>query len=205
MLTNVRKVSRAIRLRFSVRASRPSSRVIGQPPVCLCLDQSLCRARPGGVTAVFRPGAWFPSDTRRCAEATWVLLLAASAGAGTPAPAPPDAADVVRAYQAARQWVDDFKVPDPEEPAARVPIAGSHGVCLVLRQAGRVIATGTDASGDDLMLRRATARALGEVLADPAVAALPREMVTSSGSGLLVELEVAGHLSPLLGGSEEEI
>jgi hypothetical protein len=111
----------------------------------------------------------------------------------------------VSAWQSARRWVDAFQVPDPADPAARAPIAGAHGVCLILRQSGRLVAVATDASGDELMLRRAAARALGQVLADPAVAALPREMLRDAGGALTMELEVAGRPVPLLAGSESEL
>ncbi len=120
----------------------------------------------------------------------------------------PDAADVVRAWQTARRWVDAFQVPDPGDAAARAAIGGAHGVCLVLRQSGRLVAIATDSSGangGDLMLRRAAARALGQVLADPAVAALPRDLLDVAARGLTMELEVAGRPLPLVAGSEWEL
>ncbi len=141
-----------------------------------------------------------------------ILLAVATraVAAGPPAgpAAMPDAADVVRAWQAARRWVDTFQVPDPGDPAARASIGGAHGVCLVLRQSGRLVAIATDTSvgdGGELMLRRAAARALGQALADPAVAALPREMLHAAGSALTMELEVAGRPLPLVAGSEREV
>jgi hypothetical protein len=111
----------------------------------------------------------------------------------------PDAADVVAAYMAARSWIDDFDLPAPGDTAAMVSIGDATGVCVILRHSGRVIGTGTDSTGDGLMVRRATGRALGQVLGDPAVAALPAGQVASPGRALTLQLEVAGALVPLIG------
>ncbi len=183
----------------------------------------MCRAprrRPGPVFGAPQALAarWSGAMSLRShvpcfAGATWAIVLAAASGAAAAGPpagpaAMPDAADVVRAWQAARRWVDTFQVPDPGDPAARASIGGGHGVCLVLRQSGRLVAIATDTSGGDggdLMLRRAAARALGQALADPAVAALPREMLHAAGSALTMELEVAGRPLPLVAGSEGEV
>lgn len=111
----------------------------------------------------------------------------------------PDAGDVVSAYRTVRAWVDEFDLPAPGEPRAAVTLGNASGVCVILRQSGRVVGTGVDTTGDALMLRRAVGRAMGEVLGDPAVAALPPEAVTRAGLRLSLELEVAGQLIPLLG------
>lgn len=128
---------------------------------------------------------------------------------GQPALAPtnadyPDAADVVEAFASLRSWTDAFAVPGMSEPAAHVPLDGAHGVCVIVRRSGRVLGTGTDASGDDLMLRRAAGRALGEVLGDPVVANLPPAIRATIGPQLTIELEVAGRPVPLLGRSFPE-
>ncbi len=144
---------------------------------------------------------WPAANTRRGVNATSVAILIALAGTtatarGTP---DPDAADVVAAYMAARSWIDDFDLPGPGDPAASITLGDASGVCVILRHGGRVIGTGTDTTGDGLMVRRATGRALGEVLGDPAVAALPAGQVASPGRALTLQLEVAGALVPLIG------
>ena len=116
----------------------------------------------------------------------------------------PDAADVVQAFASLRRWTDAFAVPGMSDPAAHVPLNGAHGVCVILRRSGRVLGTGTDASGDDLMLRRAAGRAFGEVLGDPVVANLPAAIRAAIGPKLTLELEVAGRPVPLLGRSFRE-
>jgi len=115
---------------------------------------------------------------------------------GTPYP---DPADVVTAYLTARAWIDDFDLPAPADPAATIALGEASGVCVILRHGGRVIGTGTDTTGDGLMVRRATGRALSEVLGDPAVASLPAGQLASTGRALTLQLEVAGSLVPLIG------
>ncbi len=124
------------------------------------------------------------------------LAAAAAPAWGTPYP---DAADVVAAYMAARAWVDDFDLPAPADKAATVVLGDASGVCVILRHGGRVIGIGTDATGDGLMVRRATGRALSEVLGDPAVASLPAGQVARTGRALTLQVEVAGSLVPLIG------
>ncbi len=130
------------------------------------------------------------------------LAVTTAPAHGTPYP---DAADVVAAYLAARAWVDDFDLPAPADPAATVAVGDASGVCVILRHGGRVIGIGTDTAGDGLMVRRATGRALSEVLGDPAVAALPAGQVARTGRALTLQLEVAGTLVPLRGKTYADI
>ena len=129
-------------------------------------------------------------------QAALALAVTTAPAQGTPYP---DAADVVAAYLAARAWVDNFDLPAPTDRAATVAIGDASGVCVILRHGGRVIGIGTDTAGDGLMVRRATGRALSEVLGDPAVAALPAGQVAGTGRALTLQLEVAGSLVPLRG------
>ena len=149
------------------------------------------RPTPGAITAV-----------------TLGLALVAPVW-GQPALAPanadyPAAADVVDAFASLRRWTDAFALPGMSDPAAHVPLSGAHGVCVIVRRSGRVLGTGTDASGDDLMLRRAAGRAFGEVLGDLVVANLPAAIRATIGPKLTLELEVAGRPVPLLGRSFPE-
>lgn len=158
-----------------------------------------CGNIPCGV--IRTPGRWRP-----------VLLLAGAALLGGVFGAPDaagqvdaadrmlaDPADVVSAYGRVRDWIRAFAVPQPDDPAAHVAIAGADGVCVVLRRGGRVVGIGTDSGGDDLMARRAAGRALSRVLGDRAVANLPVDMRPEFGAGLTVEVEVAGRFVPILG------
>ena len=115
----------------------------------------------------------------------------------------PDARDVVSAYLTVRRWVDDFNLPAPAEAA--FTLGNASGVCVILRRSGRVFGIGVDTTGDDLMLRRAAGRAMGEVLGTPTVAALPPDEIARTGRALTLELEVAGPLVPLLGRTFAEV
>ncbi len=216
-----------MRLRLSVIFS--SCRNIGiaslSVPVCPDEVQSACRTGPAPARADFRPArrvrtaaahrsrsrTWPHDHARRCAAATLGAGLGAAlaglvaARASCAPAAEPDPGDVVAAWAAVREWVNDFDLPALEDPAAAVPLRGARGACVILRQSGRVVGIGVDASGGDLMVRRAAGRALGQVLGDPAVAALPKEMTGRIGIALTLELEAAGTLQPLLGATFEAV
>jgi hypothetical protein len=116
-----------------------------------------------------------------------------------------DSGEVISAWLTLRRWVDEFALPAPEAATARIPLAGAAGVCVILRQAGRVVGTGVDSSAGDLMVRRAAGRALGGVLSDPAAAGLPAEMQDRLGRALTLELEVAAEPVPLLGTTFKDV
>jgi hypothetical protein len=138
------------------------------------------------------------------------VLGVITTGAAAQAPAAataslPDTGGVVSAFMAVRGWVDAFDVPDPDAAGSKLPLDGAAGVCVILRRAGLVVGAGVDTTGDDLMVRRATGRALSEVLGNPAVANLPAELRDAIGRQLTVQVEVAGAPVPLLGTSFGEI
>ena len=166
----------------------------------------------------------------RCFTATTLLLATAVSACASAQPLPgddpitrlPNAADVVAAYTAARQWIDDLHAPSLDDPASRLAIEGASGVCVVLRRSGRVLGVGVDVTGDDLMVRRAAARAMNAVLSDPALARLTLQLHQRQrqeddvaltvddlhadvGRTLVLELEVAGELVPLLGNTPQQI
>ena len=150
------------------------------------------------------------TNTGRGVNATAALVGAITLGAllGPTAPVVgaeqyPDARDVVSAYLTVRTWVDDFNLPAPAEAA--FTLGNASGVCVILRRSGRVFGIGVDTTGDDLMLRRAAGRAMGEVLGTPTVAALPPDEIARTGRALTLELEVAGPLVPLLGRTFAEV
>lgn len=111
----------------------------------------------------------------------------------------PDPGDVVAAYGTLRDWLTAFRLPRPDDDASRLPLRDATGVCVILRHSGRVVGVGADWSGGGLMVRRAAARALGEVLADPSVSSLPDSVIQDIGRSLTLELEVGGALVPLVG------
>jgi hypothetical protein len=117
---------------------------------------------------------------------------------------PPDEEVVRAAFVVARQWVDAVAVPHVDEAAAELPLKGARGVCVLLRRSGRVVGVGTDWTGDDLMLRRAVARALGELLGEPAVQSMPDEMRGAVGKLVSIELEIAGAPEPIVARSFEQ-
>jgi len=148
------------------------------------------------------------SNTRRGVAATmWLLAIMVTAAPGaapgaTPwAAVPPDAGDAVAAYLTLTEWVRSFDPPAPRDSAAAVPLGGATGVCVILRQRGRILGTGVDTGSGPRMLRRAAGRAMSEVLGNPLVRGLPAEARTSLGERLTVELEIAGTLLPLPGRS----
>lgn len=163
----------------------------------------------GAQGGVARPAAWRAGNTRRRRAATPVLLVAIITAMARAAPGEatrlPDPGDVVSAFMAVRGWVDRFDVPGTEDPASRVALRRAGGVCVILRSSGRVVGIGVDGGGGDLMVRRAAARALGEVLGDPAFASLPPEMAAGAVARLTLELEVAGPPEPLMGDSYEDV
>lgn len=111
----------------------------------------------------------------------------------------PNTSDVVDAYIKLRRWTDNFSLPPADDSEAQITLQGARGIRVTLRRSGRVLGTGVDNTGDNLMLRRAAGRAFGEVLGDRVVANLPKALQADIGSMLILELEVAGQPEPLLG------
>lgn len=135
-----------------------------------------------------------PAATLVLLTSLWTAAIAHAQSAALPAPA-----GVAQAYSTLRAWTDAFELPRPDDVTARVPIDGARGVCVIVRRSGRMLGSGSDVTGDDLMLRRATSQALGEVLADATVASLSKDVRDAIGPSLTIELEVAGEMSPLIG------
>lgn len=225
-------VSSAMRFRFSVNVSKPRKSIVFSLSLVESLVQHreeiqpACRNALKAANAVFRlqtgfigprsqsrpGGAWRQCNTRRGVLSTWAVLAAllatlpaAPPAWGATAEPMPDPADVVGAYLTLRDWIDRFQLPAPDDPASEIRLRQARGVCVILRNAGRVVGAGTDATGDDLMARRAAGRAMGEVLGDPAAADLPDEMTDRMGRRLTLELEVAGGLIPLLGRTYQDV
>jgi hypothetical protein len=232
MLAKVRKVSSAMRLRWSVMASSLLSSIVFASPwrfLCQKEIQSPCpngRRRPNRVCGSVRAigsrrgdAVSFQSNARRRVRATSALAgaiilalpgLALAAPAqrgphGDQTPEPADTGEVISAWLTLRRWVDAFSLPGLNDATAGIPLTDAAGVCVILRQTGRVVGTGIDSSGGDLMVRRAAGRALGAVLADPAAVNLRERQAAPSGRGLTLELEVAGPLVPLLGRSFDDL
>lgn len=117
----------------------------------------------------------------------------------------PSAEAMAMAFTRTRAWLNDFTLPAPDEPAARVPLPGARAVCIIIRRPGKVVGIGTDWSGDDLMLRRAAARAFGEALSDPVIRGLAESDPRELGRGLLVDIEIAGAPVPVVAGTYENL
>lgn len=117
----------------------------------------------------------------------------------------PDAGGVVLAYLEARKWINDFDPPGLDSPDAQLEIDDAAGVCIILRQSGRIVGVGLDRIGDRLTLRRAVGRALGQVLSDHAVNKLPHDIRDEIGVSLTLEMDVAGPFIPLPGRTFDQI
>jgi hypothetical protein len=143
----------------------------------------------------------------RVSAALFVLALllcpatvTAQPGGAKAAPPLPDPAQAVAAHALLLQWVQSFNLPDPDRADAAIPVDGCEAVCVRLRRQGRVMGTGIDGSAEaPLRIRRAAGRALGEVLGDPLLEGLPDSLRNRIAEQLVVELELAGRMQPLLG------
>ena len=215
MHANVRNVSRAMRFRFSVRASSRnsiavnSSGPIHREPVQFARQLAGAAIPPrmsfranilGGVRGV--------AATFGLAVAIILAPVARSQPGGETPDDPkllPEPGRVVAAYQTLRGWLDAFDLPGPDDPRASLPLTNAGGVCVILRQAGRVLGAGVDTTGGEHMVRRAAGRAFAKVLADPAFANLRPDLAAAPGPALLLELEVAGRPVPLLGRNFEDV
>jgi hypothetical protein len=157
-------------------------------------------ARAGGAMVLRRVNTPWP------AIIIFIIIATALAPAGFAAASPdrPDTAQAVEAFSVVRGWVNDFTLPPPDAPAARIEIDSLGGACVLLRHNGRLIGTGTDRGSDGLTIRRAAGRALGEALADPVLADLPDSVRAATGTNIVLELELAGPMQPLLGRWAEE-
>ena len=133
----------------------------------------LGRMPPSALWTVIRRNVWCRLI------ATFLVLAGASVASATSENTPADrldAGEVVTAYLTLVNWVRTLDPPDSQAPEARTPITGAMGVCVILRHRGRVLGTGVDTTGDDLMVRRACGRATGEALGHRTIAGLPESM-----------------------------
>ena len=113
----------------------------------------------------------------------------------------PSVEQSVEAWYAVREWVTEFSVPQEGPP---IPIEHASGCSIMLRQSGRLVGAGSARANEERMLHQAAKRALREVLADPAVAAIPDDLRNELGARLTVELEFAGPMQPLIGEDPRE-
>ena len=135
-----------------------------------------------------------------CIVATTVAGMGATRAQTTIRPeSAPDEKTAVRAFLTARAWLDADELPPTEAPAASVELAGTSAVCALLRLDGRLVGTGTDATGDALMVRHALGRAVSEALGDETIRAVRAELGDRVTVRLSLEVELAGTISPLLG------
>lgn len=113
------------------------------------------------------------------------------------------------AYLTMRSWTDDTAPPAFDDPQAQLPLDGAWGVHITLRRFGRPVGSAFAIQGRDgpneLLARRAIGRALARTLGDPAVTSLPYELRDTIGTGLTLELDVAGQLEPMLGRSYDRL
>lgn len=154
--------------------------------------------------------------------ATALVLLTTGMPAQDPTASATESDAMLAAFGIVRQWVNDFQTPKMDDPASRLSLTDAAGACVILRRNGRVMGVGSDATADDLMIRRAIGKAMNEVLADPALSnltarlrqqerenpesALMLETIhTDLGRSLAIELEVAHKLVPLVGRNIDQL
>ncbi|MAB82169.1 MAG: hypothetical protein CMJ24_01880 [Phycisphaerae bacterium] len=136
---------------------------------------------------------------------TLIILLAGTLSAeATTDSSLPDVEDSVAAWYVSREWVDAFSIPEPDAEASEAPIDNATGCCLIIRQEGRIIGIGDAMKSEGSMLHRAARRALSMAQADPALRAIPDELLAEVGTRLTIELEVSGPMQPLIGRSPKE-
>jgi len=119
--------------------------------------------------------------------------------AATQAATAPEPERAVEAFLLARRWLDLDELPAPSESSSRLELPGVTGICVVLRQDGRLVGIGEDSRAGPLMLRRAVGRAVSKALADETVRgvrAVTRDRITAR---LSLQLELAGERVPLIG------
>ncbi len=121
------------------------------------------------------------------------------------APAQPDLGASVGAFLTARQWINDFAVPPTDHDDANIAIENAHGIYIALRHNGRVVGTGIDTTSDALSLRKATGRALSELLGDESMRNTPETLRNTVGAKLNLELEIAGPLRPMIARTAEHV
>ncbi len=157
--------------------------------------------RVSALPALVLCGLLHAAATERCNAATPVCAHATAMSAEPPsggADAPADAT-VIEAFVRARGWLAVDSLPAPSEQAARLELANTAGVSVILRLDGRLVGTGDDDAGDDLMLRRAVGRAVNKALGDETVRAVRQELDDKVTARFSLELELAGPAKPLLG------
>ena len=111
----------------------------------------------------------------------------------------PEPERAVEAFLLARRWLDLDELPAPSEQSAQLELPGVTGVCVVLRQDGRLVGIGEDLSAGPIMLRRAVGRAVSKALADETVRGVRAVTGDKVTARLSLELELAGPRVPLIG------
>lgn len=133
-----------------------------------------------------------------CALAQVPDPAAPTAAAPVPTPELPSPAGAVPAYHTLDGWIRAWKV--PVEPQAADP-AGARGAMVTLRLAGRVMGRGAHISDDGFALWRAARDAW--TAADAAMPfdkdALRDRNIADAAERMLIEVQFAGRLTPLLG------
>ena len=120
----------------------------------------------------------------------------------------PDPLQAVHAWSQVREWLDTYDAPSLQDEAALLPLDGVTGVCVILRNSGRIAGSGiamTGSTSPELLCRKAAGRAMSQALGDRIVSVLRQELGDAIGTFLTLELEIAGALVPLPGRTWERI
>jgi hypothetical protein len=125
-----------------------------------------------------------------------------------------DPAEVLRAFATVRQWVT-FETPRIDDLPYRSTAPPAS--CVVLRRSGRVLGVGTGSAADSrpphtsdwartmcsATRLRLSSRLRQREVSDPD-AAYRRCTANGTGKSILIELEIAGRLIPVISGSIEQ-
>ena len=111
----------------------------------------------------------------------------------------PDENTALDGFLAARAWLDADALPALDAQAAQIELPATNAVCVLLRLNGRLVGVGEDATGDGLMLRRATGRAVVKALGDETIRSVRATLGDKVTARLSLEIELAGEPTPLLG------
>lgn len=111
----------------------------------------------------------------------------------------PDENTALDGFLAARAWLDADALPALDAQAAQIELPATNAVCVLLRLNGRLVGVGEDATGDRLMLRRATGRAVVKALGDETIRSVRATLGDKVTARLSLEIELAGEPTPLLG------
>lgn len=139
-----------------------------------------------------------------------ILVVAAAVVLSLAAPlnmfsahAQPSASDAMSAYRTVQEWIHTWSVPDQAQP---IDPPGAAGACVTLRLSGRVMGRGVSMTDNGTSLWEAARRAWHEAASTMPVErdALRQENLRALAPQLMIDVQIAGDMTPLLANSLTE-